>query len=90
MFESVRNRIIAIWVAVAGFLVPTVAMADPVDYTDMTSVVTAMTAQLNTTTVLTVIVGGITLSIGFVFLWWGIRYVWDRLHSSSKGHNMRP
>lgn len=90
MLEKVRNRMIGVWVALCGILAPTVAMADPVDYSDMTSVVSAMTAQLNNTTVLSVIVGAITLSIGFVFLWWGIRYVWRRLRKSSTSGNMTP
>lgn len=88
--EKVRNRMIGVWVAICSLLAPTVAMAEPVDYSDLSSVVTAMTAQLNNTTVLSVIVGGITISIGFVFLWWGIRYVWRRLRRSSQGKGMTP
>lgn len=89
MFEKVRNRMIGVWVALCGILAPTVAMAEPVDYSDLTSVVTAMTAQLNSTTVLTVIVGGITLSIGLCFLWWAIRYVKRVLWPALKGGRFR-
>ena len=85
-----KKWVLSIPIALCALLSPTLAFADPVDYTDMSSVVAAMTAQLNTTTVLTVIVGGITLSIGFVFLWWGIRYVWRRLRRSSQGRGMTP
>lgn len=90
MMEKVRNRMIGVWVAICGLLAPTVAMADPVDYSDLASVVSAMTAQINNTTILSVIVGSITISIGFVFLYWAIRYVWRRFRRSSQGRGMTP
>lgn len=90
MLEKVRNRMIGVWVALCGLLAPTVAMADPVDYSDLASVVSAMTAQVNNTTILSVIVGSITISIGFVFLYWAIRYVWRRFRKSSQGRGMTP
>lgn len=90
MMEKVRNRMIGVWVALCGLLAPTVAMADPVDYSDLASVVSAMTAQVNNTTILSVIVGSITISIGFVFLYWAIRYVWRRFRRSSQGKGMTP
>lgn len=90
MMEKVRNRMIGVWVAICGLLAPTVAMADPVDYSDLASVVAAMTSQINNTTILSVIVGSITISIGFVFLFWAIRYVWRRFRRSSQGRGMTP
>lgn len=92
MMEKVRNRMIGVWVAICGLLAPTVALADadPVDYSDLASVVSAMTSQINNTTILSVIVGSITISIGFVFLFWAIRYVWRRFRRSSQGRGMTP
>lgn len=91
--DKFKKWVLAVPLALCSLLVPKLAFAaagDPITYTDMTSVVTAMTAQLSTANVLTVIVGGVTLSIGFVFLWWGIRYVFRRTKRAAQGRGMNP
>lgn len=44
-----------------------------VGWSDLSSVLTAITNQISTTTVLGVVAGAIGAAIGLVFMWWGIR-----------------
>lgn len=45
-------------------------VVDPSTYAD---VLTAMTGQISVTTIVGVLAAAIGASIGFVFLWWGVR-----------------
>ena len=40
---------------------------------DWASILSAMTAQISVSTIVGVLAAAITASIGFVFLWWGVR-----------------
>lgn len=44
-----------------------------VSWSDLSSVLTAITTQVNLTTILAVVAGAIGASIGLVFMWWGVR-----------------
>lgn len=48
----------------------TPAVVSPSTYAD---VLTAMTGQISVTTIVGVLAAAIGASIGFVFLWWGVR-----------------
>ena len=49
------------------------ATATPVGPSDYASILTAMTAQISVSTIVTVLAAAITAAIGFVFLWWAVR-----------------
>lgn len=51
------------------------AAADPspVAWSDLSSVLTAITGQITVANVVAVIAGAIGASIGLVFMWWGVR-----------------
>lgn len=44
-----------------------------IGWSDLSSVLNAITAQISVTTVIAVVAGAITASIALVFMWWGIR-----------------
>lgn len=47
--------------------------ATAIGWSDLSSVLTAITAQISVTTVIAVIAGAIGAAIGLVFMWWGVR-----------------
>lgn len=49
------------------------AEATGVSYSDFSSIITALTSQISTANVVSVIASLVPVVIGFVFLWWGIR-----------------
>ena len=51
---------------------------------DWSSVISAMTAQINVTTIVGVLVTLIVSGIGLVFLWWGVRKAIRALMSAFK------
>lgn len=52
-----------------GFL----AESSAIGWSDLSSVLTAITGQISVTTVIAVIAGAIGAAIGLVFMWWGLR-----------------
>lgn len=52
-----------------GFL----AESSAIGWSDLTSVLTAITGQISVTTVISVVAGAIGAAIGLVFMWWGVR-----------------
>lgn len=44
-----------------------------IGWSDLSSVLNAITGQISVTTVIAVVAGAVTASIGLVFMWWGIR-----------------
>lgn len=44
-----------------------------IGWSDLSSVLSAITSQISVTTVIAVVAGAISASIGLVFMWWGIR-----------------
>lgn len=47
--------------------------ASAIGWSDLSSVLTAITTQISVTTVIAVIAGAIGAAIGLVFMWWGVR-----------------
>ena len=52
-----------------GFL----AESSAIGWSDLSSVLTAITGQISATTVIAVVAGAIGAAIGLVFMWWGVR-----------------
>lgn len=52
---------------------PVVATDSAIGWSDLSSVLSAITAQISVTTVISVVAGAIGASIGLVFMWWGVR-----------------
>lgn len=52
-----------------GFL----AESSAIGWSDLSSVLTAITGQISVTTVIAVVAGAIGAAIGLVFMWWGVR-----------------
>lgn len=44
-----------------------------ISWSDLSSVLTAITGQISVTTVIAVLAGAIGAAIGLVFMWWGVR-----------------
>lgn len=44
-----------------------------IGWSDLSSVLSAITDQISVTTVIAVIAGAIGAAIGLVFMWWGVR-----------------
>lgn len=49
------------------------AESTAIGWSDLSSVLTAITGQISITTVIAVVAGAIGASIGLVFMWWGVR-----------------
>lgn len=50
-----------------------VAEVTPITYTDFSSIITAMQAQISVSTVVGVLAAIVPVVIGLVFMWWGVR-----------------
>lgn len=61
-----------------------VESAGTIGWSDLSSVLTALTSQLSVTTVIAVIAGVIGAAIGLVFMWWGVRYLVRKLQTAFK------
>lgn len=48
-------------------------VAEAIGWSDLSSVLTAITDQISVTTVIAVVAGAIGAAIGLVFMWWGVR-----------------
>lgn len=44
-----------------------------IGWSDLSDVLSAITAQISVTTVIGVVAGAIGAAIGLVFMWWGVR-----------------
>lgn len=65
--------------------VPTFAAeATPITYTDVEPIITAMQTQITVTQVVNILVAVATVSVGFVFMWWGARKVTGGLMKAFK------
>lgn len=52
---------------------PFLAESSAIGWSDLSSVLTAITGQISVTTVIAVIAGAIGAAVGLVFMWWGVR-----------------
>lgn len=49
------------------------ADATPIGFTDIQSILTAVTSQFSVANIVAMIAGILGVTVGFVFLWWGVR-----------------
>ena len=61
---------------------PVIALADAVTYSDFSTIITAVTGQVSVETVVGILAQAATISIGLVFMWWGVRKVSKVLFSA--------
>lgn len=89
--EKVRNRFIALYVALAALLVPSLAFAEgEVTYSDFSSIITGITGQVSVSTVVGVLAAAVGVSIGLVFMWWGVRKVTQMVFSAFRKGRANP
>ena len=49
------------------------ATSSAIGWSDLSSVLSAITDQISVTTVIGVVAGAVGAAIGLVFMWWGVR-----------------
>lgn len=77
-----------LFAAFGVLLMPSYAFADAASYTDFASVITAITGQISVSTVVGVLAQAATVSVGLVFMWWGVRKVTKMLFASFRKGRM--
>lgn len=60
-----------------------------IGWSDLSSVLTAMTSQISVTTVIGVIAGVVGASIALVFMWWGVRKLARTLMAAFRSGKLR-
>lgn len=55
-----------------------------VTWSDLSSIWTALTSQVSTTTIIGVVAGVIGGTVGIAFLWWGARYASRKIMAALK------
>lgn len=87
-----KKRIFAIVLAVVSLMAMTVTCFATenkvVSADDFQSVLDALSSQISITTVVGIIVAVIGAGIGFVFLWWGVRKVFNAVMKAFKGKGL--
>lgn len=66
---------LAAFAAALTMLVPSYAFAAAATYDDFSAIITAVTGQVSVSTVVGILTQAATISIGLVFMWWGVRKV---------------
>lgn len=59
-------------------------------YDDFSSVITAVTGQIDVTTVVGVLASAAGICIGLVFMWWGVRKVTQMVMSAFRKGRISP
>lgn len=60
-----------------------------IGWSDLSSVLTAMTSQISVTTVIGVIAGVVGAAIALVFMWWGVRKLARTLMAAFRSGKLR-
>lgn len=60
-----------------------------IGWSDLSSVLTAMTSQISVTTVISVIAGVVGAAIALVFMWWGVRKLARTLMAAFRSGKLR-
>lgn len=63
--------------------------AGTIGWSDLSSVLTAMTSQISVTTVIGVIAGVVGAAIALVFMWWGVRKLARTLMAAFRSGKLR-
>ena len=58
--------------------------ATAISFSDLSSVLSALTAQFSVTTAIAVIAGVLGVTVGLAFMWWGARYVTRKIWAALK------
>lgn len=58
--------------------------ASTVGVSDFQSIITALTTQVNVTTIVAVIAAVVAITVGIAFMWWGARYASKKIMASIK------
>lgn len=66
---------LGLFVMFGVLLAPSYAFAVAAQYSDFEGVITAVTGQVSVSTVVGILTQAATISIGLVFMWWGVRKV---------------
>ena len=64
--------------------------APAIDYSDFQAVITAITGQIDVTTVVGVLAAAAGICIGLVFMWWGVRKVTRMVMSAFRKGRISP
>lgn len=64
------------------------AEATNVTYSDFSSIITALTGQISVSTVVAVVGSLVGVTVGLVFMWWGVRKGARMLMSAFRGGRM--
>lgn len=60
-----------------------------IGWSDLSSVVTAITGQISVTTIIAVIAGAVGVAIGMVFMWWGVRKAGRIIMNAARSGKLR-
>lgn len=55
-----------------------------IGWSDLSSIISAMTGQISVTTIVAVIAGVIGVTVGIAFMWWGARYASRKIMAALK------
>ena len=55
-----------------------------VSWSTFSDLITALTTQISVSTIMSVIVGVITITVGIAFMWWGARFASKKLMGALK------
>ena len=55
-----------------------------IGWSDLSSIVSAMTGQISVSTIVAVIAGVIGVTVGIAFMWWGARYASRKIMAALK------
>ena len=58
--------------------------ASTVGVSDFQSIITALTTQVNVSTIVAVIAAVVAITVGIAFMWWGARYASKKIMASIK------
>lgn len=89
--DKVKARFIGFYVALAALLMPSMAFAEgsTVSYSDFSSIITGITGQVSVTTIVGVLAQAVGISIGIVFMWWGVIRVKNIIMAAWQGRKQR-
>lgn len=64
--------------------VPTVALAEPITSSSFSGVITAITTQINITTIAEVLTYAAGIAVTLVFFWWGVHKALDIIMAAAR------
>lgn len=88
--QTVKTAAVGFLTTIAAAVVTVPAWASGITQTvvtssDWQSVIDALTKQISVSSIVAVLASAVALSIGFVFMWWGVRKVIQVFFSGARG-----